>query len=244
MRHFDFQRHFCSSDDSRASRFPLAYGSVSVFGSSTTLRTAEVFVAVFLLLLRRLNGWFPLLRWCVIGLLSALAKSSDLNSRFSCVVVFVVVVCCCYCCCIFLCWKIEVKAGCCCCQFMCSFRYVSSSHKSRDQGRDAVQNCYTPGRSACGSTLAISGRTSRCSLTSNHLFKALFLLLFFFVVVVFFFDSSPPHTLKLLALLVTPISSVICSFHRANFRIASILMPSNRPTLLQLIEFIFCYLSC
>lgn len=178
-----------------------------------------------------------LLRWLCYRLLSALAKSSDLNSRFSCVVVAAG-------CCILLCWKIEVKAGCCCCQFMCSFRYVSSSHKTRDQGRDAVQNCYTPGRSACGSTLAFSGRTSRCSLTSNHLFKALFLLLFFFVVVVFFFDSSPPHTLKLLALLVTPISSVICSFHRANFRIASILMPSNRPTLLQLIEYIFCYLSC
>lgn len=62
--------------------------------------------------------------------------------------------------------------------------------------------CYTPGRSACGSALAFSGRTPRCSLTSNHLFKALFLLLFFVVVVVvffFFFGSSPPHTLKLLA---------------------------------------------
>lgn len=109
---------------------------------------------------------------------------------------------------------------------MCSFRYVSFSHKIH---RGCCWNfCYTPAVLLVAA-LAFSCRTFL--LTSNHLFKALF-------------SSSSlllPHTLKLLALLVTPISSVSCSFHRANFRIASILMPSNRPTLLQLIEYIFCY---
>lgn len=125
---------------------------------------------------------------------------------------------------------------------MCSFRYVSFSHKAQDQGRDVcvVRICYTPAVPVVGLLWRFLVEP-RFSLTSNHLFKALFLLLFFFVAVVVVFDTSLPHTLKLLALLVTPISSVSCSFHRANFRIASILMPSNRPTLLQLIEYIFCY---